>query len=108
MKRFDMREELDGNKYMEISIMYEKANSPLSINRGYYIYFSNVEIEDGFKKFVPMDDVNFKIFFKSAKRFSSKQMEKIVDFVLNHKDEFFKLYKNQDREAIFDLLEGIQ
>jgi len=108
MRRFDMREKLEGNKFMEIEIKYDEGSEYMNTRRGYYIFFTHIVVEDGFKRFIPMDGVNFKMCVKEVKRFGKKQMKNIVDFMLLHKDKFFNLYKVQDRELIVKLLKEIK
>ena len=108
MRNYSITKTIENNKYMEIEVKYDEGSEVFNNKRGYYIFFTRVTYENGFKKFEPRSDTNYKICIKEVKRFSNKQMEKIIDYVNYNKDEFFEYYNLNGITEIFLLLKGIQ
>ena len=92
MRSYEVRRKLEGNEYMEIKVKYSEGS--YMEQRGFYAYCTTIEIKDGFKRVVPMDERNFKFLIKGASRFSKKTMQKIVDYIDVNEDELFENYKN--------------
>ena len=107
MRSYSIVEKLKDNKYMEIEIKYDEGSEVFNSKRGYYVLFTQVTYENGFRRFEPRSNINYKICVKETKRFSRKQMDKIISYIEDNKNEFFELYMYNDITKIFLLLKGI-
>jgi len=95
------------NHFVEIVFKYDKGGNYLTEQRGYYIYFTKVKIEEGFKVFMPKEDTNFKLLIKPVNRYSLKMYNNLSDSIYAMKDKLIELFINNDKDAIYCLLKGL-
>ena len=94
--------------WMKIKILYSLGGINYfygkSEPRGYGVSFITVEKGEDFEKYAPMSDENFRIFIKEVKRKSKKTERELIDFVGSIIEELFELYKEDNKEEIFNKL----
>jgi len=108
MERYPL---LSNGKRLEIEVYYSKGgmnyfNGRVE-KRGIYASFTQVEVEDGWKKYSPMCSCNYKILIKEMKRNSSKKLMEIAEKVGEHKKELVELYEEKNPAKIAELLKGL-
>jgi len=108
MRSYSITKKIKDSEYMEIEVKYDAGDGYMNPRRGYYIYFTRVEYLNGFKKFTPSDNTNFKIFIKEVKRYSYKQMKKIIAYLFDNREYFFEVYYTNDIPGIYLLLKGLK
>ena len=111
-----MKLHLENNDYLAIEVLHNDGG----INyfnykreaKGVYVHFTKETIEkkDGYTstQMSPFDACNFKVLALTYNRKSQKQIDKVHAYVKEQKDTLLALWKNDDKEAIYDIIKGIQ
>ena len=98
----------EDEKWMKIEIFYSLGGMNYfygkSEPRGYSVSFTTVERGEDFEKYAPMSDENFRIFIKEVKRKSKKTERELIEFIGSIIEELFELYKENNKEEIFNKL----
>lgn len=98
------------NEYFTIGASYQLGGTNFVTyrqeGRGIYIHFAIKEIGDGWVRTAALADTSFKIFFKSLNRKSQKQIDLADEWIKQHEDELFELYKKLDKRALLELVQS--
>lgn len=101
----NIRENFD----LEIKLGYE-AGISVGCNvsrRGYFLYFTKVERNGQFVKYVPRETVNFKVSLRETKRKSSRTYDTLLKRVEKVIPQLQDAYINKTKDDVLKIIKGI-
>jgi hypothetical protein len=110
MKKFMELGRADGKK-LEITCDFSEGGinyfDGKRSKKGLYVHFSLVEVKEGFISRMLYDNSSFKILAIELNRRSARKLEALENEVLKHVEKLAELYKQDDRQAIYNLVTSL-